>query len=63
MIQVVVLPLTDAFGSLAFVIPVSFLTCHDMELAIFCLAAWLGMTGFARSGAIVSLMEVIPRYM
>ena len=51
----------DAFGSLAFTIPVGFLTCHDLELAIFSLAAWLAMSGFGRAGASVSLVEVAPR--
>ena len=60
--EMIALPLTDAFGSLAFVIPVGFLTCHDIELAIFCLSAWLGMSGFARSGPVVSIVEVFPRY-
>ncbi len=56
-----VVPVADAFGAVAFVIPVGFLSCHDLELAIFCLAAWVGMTGFGRAGAVVSLTEVVPR--
>ena len=62
-LKIIALSLTDAFGALVFVIPVGFLTCHDMELAIFCLSAWLGMTGFARSGPVVSIVEVVPRYL